>query len=293
MAHAHSRLVLSCRPCCGPCASDCCLRPGRQAGRRSQHRAPPAQLSTATNSNGVDCAPRRAAAAVPQHAPTPHHSLSHHTTHNAHKRARAHARAHAPTPPPSPPPHTHTRARAHAHAHTHTCALWRLRRTTCCQMLRSSSTRTGLMRKSHAPCVTPRMTVVCSPLADITVCCACGVVQGRGRGGGMSSLATTAGQHAQQTLRQHPPSTQKQLTDDRETQLQPNCLQELEAIHVWRWSMQHSRACSTPCVSMPANAHTCVTRRERCGDQARAVHVCVCTAAACSLCGRTQHCQAA
>ena len=44
----------------------------------------------------------------------------------------------------------------------------RLRRTTCCHTLRSSSMRTGLIRKSTAPCVTPRSTVLVSPLADIT-----------------------------------------------------------------------------------------------------------------------------
>lgn len=41
--------------------------------------------------------------------------------------------------------------------------------TTCCQTFRSSSIRTGLMRKSTAPCVTPRSTTVVSPLDDITV----------------------------------------------------------------------------------------------------------------------------
>jgi hypothetical protein len=41
-------------------------------------------------------------------------------------------------------------------------------RMTCCQMLRSSSIRTGLIKKSTAPWVTPRSTVACSPLEDIT-----------------------------------------------------------------------------------------------------------------------------
>jgi len=49
-----------------------------------------------------------------------------------------------------------------------TVALCLLRRTTCCQIFLSSSMRTGLIRKSQAPCVTPRITVVCSSLADIT-----------------------------------------------------------------------------------------------------------------------------
>ncbi len=40
--------------------------------------------------------------------------------------------------------------------------------TTCCHTFRSSSTRTGLMRKSTAPCVTPRRTTLVSPLEDIT-----------------------------------------------------------------------------------------------------------------------------
>lgn len=49
-----------------------------------------------------------------------------------------------------------------------TVALCLLRRTTCCQIFLSSSMRTGFIRKSQAPCVTPRITVVCSSLADIT-----------------------------------------------------------------------------------------------------------------------------
>lgn len=44
----------------------------------------------------------------------------------------------------------------------------RRRRTTCCQALRSSSIRTGLIRKSTAPCVTPRSTTFVSPFDDIT-----------------------------------------------------------------------------------------------------------------------------
>ena len=44
----------------------------------------------------------------------------------------------------------------------------RLRRTTCCHTFRSSSILTGLIRKSTAPCVTPRNTTFVSPLDDIT-----------------------------------------------------------------------------------------------------------------------------
>lgn len=85
------------------------------------------------------------------------------------------------------------RSRRRAHAcrrllRTARCALER--RMTCCQMLRSSSMRTGLMRKSHAPCVTPRITVVCSPLDDITGA-ACGVrrtAAAAGHGVGGSAL---------------------------------------------------------------------------------------------------------
>lgn len=57
--------------------------------------------------------------------------------------------------------------------HAVSCCCWPtcwclLRLTTCCQIFLSSSIRTGLMRKSQAPCVTPRITVVCSPFEDIT-----------------------------------------------------------------------------------------------------------------------------
>lgn len=44
----------------------------------------------------------------------------------------------------------------------------RLRRTTCCHTFRSSSILTGLIRKSTAPCVTPRRTTFVSPFDDIT-----------------------------------------------------------------------------------------------------------------------------
>lgn len=47
-----------------------------------------------------------------------------------------------------------------------TCSRFRL--TTCCHKFRSSSMRTGLMRKSTAPCVTPRSTVLVSPFELIT-----------------------------------------------------------------------------------------------------------------------------
>jgi hypothetical protein len=63
------------------------------------------------------------------------------------------------------------------------------RRTTCCQMLRSSSILTGLIRKSQAPWVTPRSTVVCSPLDDITAGGAAGRVVVRERGGGLRGVA--------------------------------------------------------------------------------------------------------
>ena len=50
-----------------------------------------------------------------------------------------------------------------------------LRRTTCCHTFRSSSILTGLIRKSTAPCVTPRRTTLVSPFDDITAfmktCC--------------------------------------------------------------------------------------------------------------------------
>ena len=73
----------------------------------------------------------------------------------------------------------------------------RFRRTTCCHTLRSSSMRTGLMRKSTAPCVTPRSTVLVSPFPDITAgaCMArtrdtqfhslLGSLRRRGEGGGI------------------------------------------------------------------------------------------------------------
>jgi hypothetical protein len=44
----------------------------------------------------------------------------------------------------------------------------RERRTTCCHTFRSSSTRTGLIRKSTAPWVTPRNTTLVSPFELIT-----------------------------------------------------------------------------------------------------------------------------
>lgn len=120
------------------------------------------------------------------------------------------------------------------------------RRTTCCHTFRSSSTRTGLMRKSTAPWVTPRSTTLVSPLDDITV----GAQEearwcGRVSAGGTGSSAQQRGQeHERQRQSSRLPAGAPliALTDDGQVQLQANLLQQLETIHVCRHQTRRVQA---------------------------------------------------
>ena len=109
------------------------------------------------------------------------------------------------------------------------------RRTTCCHTLRSSSTRTGLIRKSTAPCVTPRSTTFVSPLEDITA-------GGQGQESARSGRAARGQEMPAAAPRQQMwalpggalPAAAAPLTDDGQLQLESNVLQQLEAVHVCR-----------------------------------------------------------
>ena len=102
-----------------------------------------------------------------------------------------------------------------------------LRLTTCCHTFLNSSTRTGLIRKSTAPCVTPRSTTLVSPLDDITA---------EQRKEFFLGLHGSSDRHPSQIIANHKSVDAQQrpmwLTDDWEIHLQPHLLQQSEAIHV-------------------------------------------------------------
>jgi hypothetical protein len=93
-------------------------------------------------------------------------------------------------------------------------------RTTCCQALRSSSMRTGLIKKSTAPCVTPRSTTFVSPLDDITAGMSWSAVGHCLTSGIISYCTEMSG------------GCPRHLTDDGKIELQADVLQQLEAVHV-------------------------------------------------------------